>query len=751
VEIFSRQVFTAEPTTPYFVWDLWLTSLTESAWDFKKCTTERLTWAYNAWDWLIATKYTDDTTANLAQWRLDDMASDWKITPVEKLTAKQIWDNIVVEWTATTWTIPAQAISLWVSHTNFDNAYSALNTYLNTTLAVFSDMTATTNITRTTWDTKWNDYWNQRTLIISAIETKASELATWSYISWIPTTLTAPSWSWLFLSSTNMGYYAGWTWTTYIDNSWNFLLWDITWVNSWLYWNQWTGILTIKGAINITNTIPAWSISWLASTATSSDFSAITGVTKPADNATVWANWNSNLSNIPSTLWTPSGSWLFLSSTNMGYYTWWAWKTYFDNSWNMILWDIAGWNAWISWNQWTATLTIKWTITATTGTIGSFTIWTYLYTGSKTAYNDTNSWIHIWSDWIWIGNNVFTVSSTWAVVCTSATITWALTTWIWSSINWTYLWTWTVTYDKLSVTTLSAITANLWTITAWTLTWTLLRTSSSWERIEINDSTNTCIFYNSSNANILQLGYGGTVKTPLIIEVPADWNSYASFSVQSSRTNWVMSVFNAKASASWYSSTLYVTACNDVTSPTIYYDRVAWYFLNSTTTKPAIYASNLSSWRWIEVNSATWNAWYLSAGWSSETLYISNSSTGRWITISTSTGTWLYFSGTNANAMIAVTTSPTWPILDLTNNSGSWWSTSSVNWIYVKTYNTCYSWAFVNYWWWWAWYFSNSSSSNSTMYITNWDSSANRPSLTVANGITSLSWKLKIPVWSNLY
>ena len=57
------------------------------------------------------------------------------------------------------------------------------------------------------------------------------------------------------------------------------------------------------------------------------------------------------------------------------------------------------------------TLIAGWTI-ATTG----------LYTGSKTAYNDTNTGIHLGSDGIGIGNNVFTVSAVGALVATSGTV-----------------------------------------------------------------------------------------------------------------------------------------------------------------------------------------------------------------------------------------------------------------------------------------------------------------------------------------
>jgi hypothetical protein len=244
------KVFTATPTTPYHVGDLWLTSLVDNVGDLKKCVLERLTGAYVASDWLIATEYTDDTVANAQKARLDDIVSDAKITPVEKLIAKQIWDAIVVEGTATTGTIPVQAIALSVPDTDFDTAYAALDLYLNTTLAVFGDMTDTTNITRSTWDTKWNDYYNQRTLLIDALAAKAATTATWSGISSVPAMLAAPSGDGLYLSSTYMGFYKSSAWKTYIDNSGNFVLGDIAGGNTGLAWNQSAGTLGIIGNIS---------------------------------------------------------------------------------------------------------------------------------------------------------------------------------------------------------------------------------------------------------------------------------------------------------------------------------------------------------------------------------------------------------------------------------------------------------------------------------------------------------------------
>jgi len=246
----KRTVFTAEPTTPYYVGDLWLTSLSATTGDLKKCVLERLTGAYTASDWLVATKYTDDTTANLAQGRLDDIADDAKVDPGEKLSMKQIWDAIVVEGTATTGTIPVQALALSVSDTDFDTAYAALDLYLNTTLTVFANMEATTTIVRATWDTTWNNYYNQRTTLLNAIAAKAATLSTWAGVTGIPGTLGTPTGTGLFLSATNLGYYDSPNWKTYMDSSGNFYLGG---TSGKLQWVAATDTLTITGAINATS------------------------------------------------------------------------------------------------------------------------------------------------------------------------------------------------------------------------------------------------------------------------------------------------------------------------------------------------------------------------------------------------------------------------------------------------------------------------------------------------------------------
>ena len=56
---YKRTVFSAEPTTPYLVGDLW----TDGTF-LKRCITALATGAYNAAHWELATGYTDDTVAN---------------------------------------------------------------------------------------------------------------------------------------------------------------------------------------------------------------------------------------------------------------------------------------------------------------------------------------------------------------------------------------------------------------------------------------------------------------------------------------------------------------------------------------------------------------------------------------------------------------------------------------------------------------------------------------------------------------
>ena len=117
-------------------------------------------------------------TANTAKTYTDNLMLDSVITQDEKLKLKMEWDLLVIEGTVTTGKIPVQAIAFGVSHSTYDTAYEALRLYLVTTINVFGVMTTvTTGIVRTTWDTKWKDYYNARTDLLNLIATTAKTRA----------------------------------------------------------------------------------------------------------------------------------------------------------------------------------------------------------------------------------------------------------------------------------------------------------------------------------------------------------------------------------------------------------------------------------------------------------------------------------------------------------------------------------------------------------------------------------------------
>lgn len=116
---------------------------------------------------------TAQSAADAAQALLDDIAADAKITPVEKLTLKPLWDAILAEKTD----IDTQADTFSVSKTDYGNAYDALYAYVVTTLDTFANMAATTTITRATWDTDFEAYYDEKIEILNAISVAAKALA----------------------------------------------------------------------------------------------------------------------------------------------------------------------------------------------------------------------------------------------------------------------------------------------------------------------------------------------------------------------------------------------------------------------------------------------------------------------------------------------------------------------------------------------------------------------------------------------
>ena len=111
--------------------------------------------------------------ADEAKSDLSDIADDGKVTPDEKLSAKVLYDKIINEYSG----IIAQALAQGVSSTAYTTDYDALVLYIGTTISVFSSMSATTDITRSDWTTKWGDYYTEKQTLLNAIVADAESKA----------------------------------------------------------------------------------------------------------------------------------------------------------------------------------------------------------------------------------------------------------------------------------------------------------------------------------------------------------------------------------------------------------------------------------------------------------------------------------------------------------------------------------------------------------------------------------------------
>lgn len=198
----KRRVFVTTPTNTsvYDIGDLWVNATYGSYKnDLLRCKTSKQANAqFTIEHWELASKYTDDTKANQAQAAADaakqaadsaqqtannavqsaatanallsDIANDNKLTAQEKQETKKEWDIIVSEKSKN----DASADKYGVSKTAYDTAYSALSTYITPLL---SSLSTTSNISGTTFRSKFKDYYNARTDMLNAISAKAKSLA----------------------------------------------------------------------------------------------------------------------------------------------------------------------------------------------------------------------------------------------------------------------------------------------------------------------------------------------------------------------------------------------------------------------------------------------------------------------------------------------------------------------------------------------------------------------------------------------
>jgi hypothetical protein len=188
---------------------------------------------------------------------------------------------------------------------------------------------------------------------------------------------------------------------------------------------DYTGSIVITAGSGIANLADAGGLA----TEDAADFDTqVDGAEKPENNATVGADWSSNLLNIPETLGTPSGTGLFLSAANLGYYDSGVWKTYMDNLGNFYL---GGTSGKLQWDAVGDALTIMGSVTITAGS-GIANLSDAGDLATRDTVNET-----------YIDDNSISTPKIQANA---------------------------VTANEISVATLSAITANLGTVTAGSIT-----------------------------------------------------------------------------------------------------------------------------------------------------------------------------------------------------------------------------------------------------------------------------------------
>lgn len=193
----KNKIFTVTPTIPYKAGDFWINNQ-----ELYVSSVTRDTGSYTAGDWTKAVKYTDDTAAaaaaqaasdaqadaDTANTALTEIASDDKLTAVEKQAARNEWNALVSEAALHT----TQAGTFGLSPTPYQNAFAALGTYLNggTSLS-YSALTSgtipgwindanlgtTTTIVGATYRSTWKAFYDARVTLLNAIAAKSKELA----------------------------------------------------------------------------------------------------------------------------------------------------------------------------------------------------------------------------------------------------------------------------------------------------------------------------------------------------------------------------------------------------------------------------------------------------------------------------------------------------------------------------------------------------------------------------------------------
>lgn len=116
-----------------------------------------------------------DAKAQEVKNSIADMSSDSKITPVEKVQLKKEWAVMASE--KPQYEVLATTYGIGAEKTNFVNAYNTLNTVLNGTGGILTNMTTTSAVTGATFRGQFDDYYDKKSQLVKVINEKAKSLA----------------------------------------------------------------------------------------------------------------------------------------------------------------------------------------------------------------------------------------------------------------------------------------------------------------------------------------------------------------------------------------------------------------------------------------------------------------------------------------------------------------------------------------------------------------------------------------------
>lgn len=123
----------------------------------------------------VNTGISADSKAQEAKNAIADMSSDSKITPVEKVQLAKEWAVMLSE--KPQYEALATTYGITTEKTNYVNAYNTLNTVLNGTGGILTNMTTTSAVTGATFRGQFDDYYDKKAQLVKKINETSKSLA----------------------------------------------------------------------------------------------------------------------------------------------------------------------------------------------------------------------------------------------------------------------------------------------------------------------------------------------------------------------------------------------------------------------------------------------------------------------------------------------------------------------------------------------------------------------------------------------